>query len=99
MKSRRKKIKRINAPPVTLTTNGSILPVPDNCNHTFVSKSCYNHLAALPLFQKVVMVTLLRLPVAMTTYFYDYLITTILSLYQQVIMALCLYSIPVTLPI
>jgi hypothetical protein len=26
------------APPVTLTTNGSLLPVPRNSNHVFVSK-------------------------------------------------------------
>ena len=43
-------------PPITLTTNGSVLHVPGNDNHAFISKSC-NHLATLPLFQKLVMTT------------------------------------------
>lgn len=39
------------------TTNGSVLSVPGNGNNIFVSKSCYNHLATLPLFQKVTITT------------------------------------------
>jgi hypothetical protein len=40
------------APPVTLTTNGSVLPVPGNGNLVFVLKHCYDHLVTLPLSQK-----------------------------------------------
>ena len=38
---------------VTLIIDDSLLPDPGNGNYVFVSKSCYDHLAALPLFQKV----------------------------------------------
>ena len=37
------------APPVTLTTNGSVLPVPGNDNYAFVSKGYYGHLLLGPL--------------------------------------------------
>jgi hypothetical protein len=43
--------------PVTLITNDSILSVPENGNHVFVSKLVYNHLATLTLFQKAAMTT------------------------------------------
>lgn len=44
---------------ITLTTNGSVLPVPGNSNHVFVSRSYHNYFSALPLFQKVCMTALL----------------------------------------
>jgi hypothetical protein len=53
------------APPITLTTNDSVLPVPGHGNHDFVSKGCYEH---LPLFQEVIIVTCC----------YDYLVVTTL---------------------
>lgn len=45
-----------SAPPVTLATNGSALPVAGNGNLVFVSKSCYDHLVTL--FLKVAMIAL-----------------------------------------
>jgi hypothetical protein len=36
-------------PPITLTTNGSILPVPGNSNQAFVSKGYYDHLVMATL--------------------------------------------------
>jgi hypothetical protein len=33
---------------VTLTSNASVLPIPGNNNHAFVSGGCYNHLANVP---------------------------------------------------
>jgi hypothetical protein len=32
------------APPVALTTNGSLVSVPGNSSHAFVSKGCYYHI-------------------------------------------------------
>lgn len=82
------------APPIILTTNGSVLAVPENsyhafvsksslypsCNPTFASKGCYGYL----LFQ---------LPC------YNHYATV--SLFQEVIVnnLLRLHSTPVTLPI
>lgn len=38
------------SPAVTLTINGLIQSVPEKDNHTFVSKSCYDLFATIPLF-------------------------------------------------
>ena len=42
------------APPVTLTTNGSVLPVPGMTIVSLFQRGVYSHLAALPLFQRVI---------------------------------------------
>lgn len=49
----------------------SVLPALANSNHVFVSKSYYNHLAALALCQKIVV----------TTFCYDYFVTTTLAVF------------------
>lgn len=60
------------APSVTLTTNGSGLPVIDG-NHTIASKDCYDcrydRLATMPLFQNVV-ITMVSLCSAYVTLAY-----------------------------
>lgn len=49
------------SPPVTLITNGSVLPGSGMVNLSVFQKVVHNHLASLPLFQKVI------LPAVMTT--------------------------------
>lgn len=39
---------------ITLNTNGSVLPVPGNSSHAFVSNGYYSHLSTISLFQEVV---------------------------------------------
>jgi hypothetical protein len=42
------------APLATLTTNGCVLSVPEMAIKSLFQKVAYNHLAILPLFQKVI---------------------------------------------
>lgn len=84
-------------PLVTLTTNGSILPIPEIGNHVFLSRSCNDHIYCNPTFllKKVVRTTL-------TTCYYDYLVPTTLQpcLFHKVIITnlLCLCMAPVNPP-